>query len=743
MNMSEKPTPESDEKQLTLHELMVKLGKLTEQETDAELQLVELKEGQVLFEQGDEADSMYLLVAGVLGVRVKQADDTEVIIDKLAPGAMVGELGLLAGQKRTATVYAVNDVGLIRLTRSMLEKMSTEKQSALAEMEATVVERWQRLQLTQMLGGLFGGLDTSALHAFQEQVAWQHLSNGDVIFRQGDPADGMYIVVNGRLQIIATTPTGKEQLIGEVSPGETVGEFGLLTDKPRSATVYAIRETQVAKISASMFKHLIQEHPAFMGNVARVIVERQQRLMQGVKPTAPTSLTLALLPAHPSVEIEQFSQELATALRPFGSTLVLSSHVFDARYGQEGVSQKAFNDPSNADILSWMSELEAENKYLVFAADPKPSPWTQRCINQADRVLVIANPNQDPAPGAVEQLLAKLEVPVRTELVLWHPNGTDRPLGAGDWLDARPVHTHHHVRRGDPAHMARLARRLTGHAIALVLSGGGARGFAHLGVHRALEELKIPIDYIGATSMGAVIGGSFYVEQSNAALMRRALELASRKTLFDYTLPFTALMASQKVTHFTQNFYGDLLIEDLWHPFFCVASNLSTAEPVVYQRGPLWRAIRASLALPGVFTPVMEDGEVLIDGSVMDNFPIQLMADLCESEQIIGVNIMPHRYKKRYYDLDTSVSGWRILWSRINPFSKPIRTPSLIGTMLRATEINSVRRADQDEALADVMIYPDVKRFSMMDYESFEDIVQAGYDAALGLLRAWWTRKST
>jgi predicted acylesterase/phospholipase RssA len=415
----------------------------------------------------------------------------------------------------------------------------------------------------------------------------------------------------------------------------------------------------------------------------------------------------------------------------------LDSQQFDELYGQSGASQIKSDDPANPALVSWMDELEADHEYLVFVADYDMSLWTQRCIGQADRVLIIADPQEDPTPSAVEQMLSQTEVPVRTELVLWHPAETERPQGTSAWLDTHDVHTHHHVRRSDVAHMERLARRLTGRAIALVLSGGAARSFAHLGVHKAIEELDIPIDYVGASSMGAVMGASIVTIESNANIMSLSKKFANPEVIFDRTLPLTSIMASEKVTKFTQDAFGNLLIEDQWIPFFCVASNLTTAEQVVFQRGPIWRAVRSSLAIPGVFTPVMDNGDTIVDGGVMDNFPARLMAGYCESDCIIGVNVSPFKDKKRNYDFDTNISGWRILFSRINPFAKPLRAPSLTGIILRSIEINSVHRAREDESYIDVMIYPDVKQFGITEYDQFEAITRIGYEAALEPLREW------
>ncbi|MCP4417956.1 MAG: cyclic nucleotide-binding domain-containing protein [Chloroflexi bacterium] len=257
--------------QLTLRGLLAKIDDLNELQMDPELNLIELKEGEVLFEEGDAGDRMYIVVAGVLGVRIKQSDGTESVIDKLAPGATVGELALLSGQSRSATAYAINDAGLIRLSQSKFEQLTKADQKQLVDLDTTVLARWQRLQLATVLRYLFGDLDTGKLHQLQSQLIWHHFSNGDVLFRQGDEADGMYIVVNGRLRATIDSAAVDTVVVNEITAGETVGEFALLTDEKRTATVFAVRETNVVQLTKSVFEQLTQERPEWMRKLALIL----------------------------------------------------------------------------------------------------------------------------------------------------------------------------------------------------------------------------------------------------------------------------------------------------------------------------------------------------------------------------------------------------------------------------------------------------------------------------------------
>jgi predicted acylesterase/phospholipase RssA len=216
--------------------------------------------------------------------------------------------------------------------------------------------------------------------------------------------------------------------------------------------------------------------------------------------------------------------------------------------------------------------------------------------------------------------------------------------------------------------------------------------------------------------------------------------MANPAYLLDRTFPYTSVMASGKVTTALKEVLGEWQIEDLWRPFFCVSTNLTVAELVIHERGPLWRAVRASIALPGVFTPLLnEHNELLVDGGVMNNFPLDVLARRTEFGLIIGCNVSPRRENPTSYELGDSLSGWRVLWSRLNPFGKPLRVPTLASSMLRTVEVNSVYHRKEAEQLADVLIEPDTSDFNFLDFAAYRALEQRGYEAARAALAAWQT----
>lgn len=704
---------------------------------ETETQRLSLPRGECLFEQGDPGNSMYLLVAGRLAVVLRHADGGETLLDELNPGAIVGEMSLLTGQARSATVCALADATLICCSKLKFEQLAARYPQELAGFVQAIAYRLRETQLACVLADLFGEIDGDALDVLQTELEWRQLGHGEVLFHQGDPGDEMYIVVSGRLRVTATRLDGVERTLGEIGPGEVVGEGGLLTDEAHAANVYAIRETNVVKLTRAVFTRLAQEHPQMMMQIARMVIRRQQRTIQATPVECARALTVALIAASPEMRLKEFPHRLEQSLAEYGPVLHLDSTRLDDLYGKEGAAQTTLDDPTNLVLAGWLSEQEKVYRYILYVADPVWSAWTERCVRQADRLLVVAWASAVPTPGSVEVNIQSLGAAARSELVLLHPASVTCPEGTAHWLAPRQVHAHHHVRENDDIHYQRLVRRLLGQAVGLVLSGGGARGWAHVGAFRALNESGIQVDRVGGTSMGALVGAGYAMGMSYEEMVRLAERFADPRRLFDYTLPFVSLMATGKITSVLQDVYGDRRIEDLWRPYFCISCNLSRAEPVVHQTGLLWKSVRASIAVPGLFAPILHKGDVLVDGGVMNNFPVDVMRDLCEGGKVIGVSVNPLQEKSESYQFGSSISGWRVLWNRVNPLTRPMQVPNLASNLLRVLEVNSAYQIMTRRGLADLLILPDVEEYAILDFDAYDPIIEAGYRVAREQLARW------
>jgi predicted acylesterase/phospholipase RssA len=322
----------------------------------------------------------------------------------------------------------------------------------------------------------------------------------------------------------------------------------------------------------------------------------------------------------------------------------------------------------------------------------------------------------------------------RRALLLTHEGGTGTLSGTGSWLAGRDLSYHLHLRSGVPADLARIARVLAGEALGLVLGGGAARGFAHIGAYRALVEAGVPIDWVGGASIGAVMGAPIAQGLSPEEVVSTArLAFVKGKPFGDVTLPVLSLLRGRRMERLiAEHLAGD--IEDLPVPFFCVSSNLGQGTPHIHTRGRLVTALRASVSLPGVFPPAVVDGQLAIDGGILDNLPVDVML-----RQPVGKVIAVDLTSRQSYEVeyDAAPSPWAVLAGRFLPFAKRHRVPSFMSLMLKATEIGTMAAVRASGERADLLLRPPVSGFSLTDVLSFDRIVEAGYQYTRQALEDW------
>lgn len=704
------------------------------------LEMVEVPAHEWLFHQGDLGHSMYVLFKGVMRVVRETREGAAIILDMIDPGSAVGELALLTGQPRSAGLQAVTDSALIRIPREVMTDLAEADPALREQIYALAVPRMQNTQMSGVLGRHFGDLDAETLSFLKQSLTWRHLPSGETLFAQGEEGDSMAIVVNGRLRIMQTGEDGTARILGEAGRGENVGEYTLLTEEPRSATVIAMRDSDVLMLDREGFARLSHAYPALVLKIAQDIA-RRARLDGRARSERDAALTFAVVPLSATVPVRDIALGLRRALSAQDSTLWLCAGEFDRRFERDAAAQTPPGDPFNLAIAGWMNQQEAAHRYVIYETDYGWTEWTQRCLRNADRVIMLADAGDDPMPGDLETNILAMDPRPSLDLILIQPDDAELPVGTAAWLDQRPPLEHHHLRLSSEVGFERLVRRLTGRATGLVLGGGAARGYAHIGVFAALQEAELAIDFYGGTSMGAVMAAGMARYGDVATITTLTGQYGSNKALLDLTLPTTAVYKSAKVTEMLQTVLGDVLIEDLWNPFFCVSSNLSRSEPVIHRRGLLWQAVRASLAIPGVFAPLSVDGDLLIDGGVMNNLPADVMRDLVGSGTVVAVNANPRREKSRTWNYGPSVSGWQVMRDRIVPGAHSPRVPSLVGTVLRAMAVNSTYQLQHMEELADLFIQLDTSDFGIMDWSAHQSLIELGYATAQGSVAAWLARE--
>jgi NTE family protein len=286
----------------------------------------------------------------------------------------------------------------------------------------------------------------------------------------------------------------------------------------------------------------------------------------------------------------------------------------------------------------------------------------------------------------------------------------------------------HHIQSGNDIH--RLARMLTGNAVGLVLSGGGARGFAHIGVIKALRESGIPIDHCGGTSIGSIVASGVAAGWDDEQLVKRFRRtFVDQNPIGDYTLPLISLASGRRVSRLLRREVGDIDVEDLALPFFCISADLATAGMVVHRSGPLWRCLRASVAIPGVLPPVFQDQQILVDGGLVNHLPVDVMRGFGRG-RVIGVDVGSKSSLAACEDVDelSVLERLRLVRGR--------RAPNILQLLLSAGSMSTKLASVANRQECSVMLTPQLEGIDILDWRAFDRAIDAGYRSTLERLDA-------
>ncbi len=522
---------------------------------------------------------------------------------------------------------------------------------------------------------LLAGADAEALEALAAEAFPRRVLAGEWVIREGDEADDLFVVLRGRLRAVADAD-GDERTLRVLGPGASIGELALLTGAPRSASVQATRDSTVLQVGRDRFVELMERDSRFAAAVARELAAQLQASGGlSARPSRPALLALRRL--DPGVPLAAVASSLAQALAPYGSVAVLGA------------------DAAGTDAVE---RAEDENAHVLLVDEAGAGVWSDLCARQADRMLLVARA-ASPAPASPAP---------DADLVILGPSPGAALRGLLDAVEPRAHHRLATTEPGDPG-AGRLARRLVGRALGVVLSGGGARGFAHIGALAEIEADGIEVDRYGGCSMGSFIAAMAAAGWSAHDIRDRCHdELVRRSPFNDYTIPRVALIRSRKAGRMLDRLFGELTIEELAKPLFTVSADLVSSRLVVHRRGSVIEAVGASMSIPGLVPPLSRSGRLLVDGGVLNNLPIDAMADTAEGP-IVAVDVVRR--------LEPSADDEPSL-------------PSIMETLSRATVLGSVERAERNRDLALLVITPDARDIALRDFRSLDRAIEAGRAAA-------------
>lgn len=583
---------------------------------------------------------------------------------------------------------------------------------------------------------LFAQLSDAELEALGAELEWVNIPADETLFEKGGPGDSLYIAVSGRLEAVDPDAPPDQRIWGRILPGQLVGEMAILTGAPRRATIRAIRDSALLRLTKARFLQLVERTPAMLLALSRVLIERTEAAASAGRTHLARPL-IAIAPVTRGAPTETLARALMTELATFGPALYVRAADAAEAIGIDPTHVE-LGTPSHQKLVRWLQDEESRHEAILLQAEAEDTPWTRLCLRQADTVILAADARDAPGgTGAADRLRrpGSSTAAVRRELVLVHPNGTALPRGTRRWLDVFPVDTHHHVRLGVKPDIRRLARSITGRAVALALSGGAARGFAHVGVLKALEEAGIPVDLVCGTSMGALFGGLLARGYSPQQVHEAGRHAFIENSIFDITIPLVSALRGKRLEKLLEGWFGGAQIEDLWLKFFCMSCNLSSAVPVALKRGSAAEAIRCSSSVPGLYPPVYRDGQLLVDGLFLDNLP----AELAQKEargKTIAVNVIQAADPKLWSPLAGS-SGPLMQAARMISPLKGQWVPPIMELVMQCFFLSTINASERVRSRVDLYIEPRMGKFGFLQASAFEEAAAVGYEAAREQLAAW------
>ncbi len=560
-----------------------------------------------------------------------------------------------------------------------------------------------------------------ALKAAGKEARWFSVPAGWPLFRAGEMSDSIFFVLSGSFGAFKAMRDGRSEFMGHIRSGEPVGEMamfmgGVDTDGdgapdnvPHTSSVYALRDSEVLEISRKGFQRLSSAEPEILTAIIRLILSRLREGNQRNRRTAPK--VFALVATSPSIDLSLRAEALKKSLERLG----VKSHIVEESEGDEKPS-------------AYFDTLEAKHDIVILISTMGDNAWYRLSMRQADRIWVVARADAKPSYPLFPEENSPAQSLKLVDVLLLHHGAERKACRPADWLRAAGAARVFHWHQVAGEHCDRLARTIAGRSVGVVFSGGGARAYAHIGMVKAMRELGIPIDFAGGASMGAVVAGCVAMGWDDDEIDYRIRKgFVESNPLGDWNIPVVGMVKGHRVDARLKEHFGGAEIGDLELPFFAVSTNLTDGAYRVHRQGLLRHALRASIALPGILPPVIEEGEVLVDGAVLNNFPTDVMREL-QRGFVVGCDVAraPEGLDASEFVNAPNFFGWVAKHGLSS-------APPIAGLLMRSATVSVNPNAGRE--LVDVLVLPELKDIELRDWKAYDEAVEAGYLAAKTALK--------
>ena len=620
-------------------------------------------------------------------------------------------------------------------------------------------QSWTADDWPKLLGGvvLFSELSEEELRGLAKDCTTRDYARGEVVWRAGDPAEELLVVVSGELEVRGPGPHGREDVLGRIGPGECVGEMALVLNEGRSATVVTGRKAQTIVLHKDDFAALMRDDTRLLTSLTKLLSHRAMSLarrqpvsggplMVGVTADAGArgATLVAGAVAHLGGHILNGRSLLVTLTRESGSgAQAVDPAGVDIRFRDRPKLTPAIDITLGveADDGAAISAIERVTKehgrqyglividlphlsgqaseaaetlchrriHLVRSASPQSELHT--------RVLQVVNAYGQPGLSLASNHCEPFILPIDPGLT-----GADADTAAR-FLTNRVTHVSRVLER--------LTRKVLGATVGVALGGGGAFGIAHVGVLSALTEAGVPIDLVAGTSMGSIIAIGYAAGLEPSRMESIASRIGNVRTALsaiDPSLSGTGLLNGRRLVSIFSPLLPKQSFEDLVLPCRVIAMDVETGERVDIGSGRLDEAFRASCSIPVIFKPVRVEGRTLVDGGMIDPVPTDVAREM-GADIVIAVNVVPQLKR----GVSTAISRTFKRVNRLNPlsyFSGGIRdAPDIVDVFMNSLQTTEYELGHFKSLTADVLISVDMAEFTWIDFHRAQEIIDRGREA--------------
>jgi NTE family protein len=600
----------------------------------------------------------------------------------------------------------------------------------------------------------FNKLKEEEVNEFLSICELRRLSHGEVLYKDQDPPDYFYFLLRGR--VVVLKQDGKEESeIEIIKRGTSFGIISLFNEEPHSVTTKSIEESFVLKCDKEKFKDFLNKYPLISLEFYRILSQRirarsgKKKIFQckriavmGAHLSGKTSYMFNLgfkLKEHTGKNVIciEFSQSNTFCLDEFVekreilnlddykeetlNNYISKGNLPNSKIAIDCLLVKVNDTLKVPSLLNFLSE----NYHFIIYEMPDKffDSNLHEVVSPADYFHFLVLPNKEDVLRVSSVMAALFErdplTSDRTKVILSYFAVKDR-LGIETIKEA--LHTNIYATLplfGEEylSAIKRISKEVGEVVIGLALGSGGAYGFAHIGVLRILERNHIPIDIICGSSIGSVIASLWALGESPEEIEKFMIEFAKKLNIFSiwgFSFPFKGLWRAKYLENILKKVFKNKTFYDLKHPLKIVVFDFLTKEAKALEEGPLYKAVAASCALPGIFEPINFKDKVLLDGGILNPLPTKILLNY-GADKIIAVNVTPSQEEiiKEY--------------NKKNKFH-------ILDFIFGSIETMQRQFIEQAITVADVVIHPNFGHLRWLEFEKVEDFIKKGELATLSKL---------